>query len=136
MYVKLLFSSVSQPSLEVTLSRTGPLYAGTELTLICTVTLDPNVDTNPGIMGRWSYGGSSNETIQERVSVTGNSSAGYFAISPLVEGDSGTHSCTVAVRGQENVLQSASVTENITITVMGEYTLQLYICSLQISISP
>ena len=40
--------------MDVTLSHTAPLYAGTGLTLTCTVTLDPNVDNGERVMTEWS----------------------------------------------------------------------------------
>ena len=40
----LLIHPVPPPDVTVTLNSTPPLYAGTGLTLTCTVTLDPNVD--------------------------------------------------------------------------------------------
>ena len=41
---------VPQPGVDVTLSHTPPLYAGTGLTLTCSVTLDPNVDNSVRVM--------------------------------------------------------------------------------------
>ena len=40
--------------MDVTLIRSAPLYAGTSLTLTCTVTLDPNVNNNESVMTEWS----------------------------------------------------------------------------------
>ena len=41
---------VPQPGVDVTLSHTSPLYAGTGLTLTCSVTLDLNVDNSVRVM--------------------------------------------------------------------------------------
>ena len=46
MYLILFLPPVPQPGVAITLSHTAPLYAGTSLTLTCTVTLDPNVNNN------------------------------------------------------------------------------------------
>ena len=49
-----IFSPVPQPGVDVTLSRTAPLCAGTGLTLTFTMTLDPNVDNGESVMIEWS----------------------------------------------------------------------------------
>ena len=107
--------------MDVTLSHTAPLYAGTGLTLICTVTLDPNVDNNERVMTEWS--GLQN-IPEERYSVTDISGSGStytrnLIISPLAEWDDGTYTCTVTVTGGSNVRQ-ATASGSITVTVLGK----------------
>ena len=109
---------VPQPGVDVTLSHTAPLYAGTGLTLTCTVTLDPNVDNGERIMTDWG------DIPEERYSVTGASGSGStytdsLTISPLADQDDGTYTCTVTVTGGSNV-QHATTSDDITISVMGE----------------
>ena len=110
--------------MDVTLSRTAPLYAGTSLTLTCTVTLDPNVDNGEMVMFEWS---GLQDIPEERYSVTGTSGSGStytdsFNISPLADQDDGTYTCTVTITGGSNV-QQATARDNITITMMREDTL-------------
>ena len=110
--------------MDVTLSHTAPLYAGTGLTLTCTVTLDPNVDNGERVMTEWS--GLQN-IPEERYSVTGASGSGStytdsLTISPLADQDDGTYTCTVTVTGVANV-QLATASDDVTIIVMGACTL-------------
>ena len=107
--------------MDVTLSHTAPLYAGTGLTLTCTVTLDPNVDSGESVMTEWS---GLQDIPEERYSVTGASSSGStytdsFTISPLADQDDGTYTCTMTVTGGSNV-QQVTASDDVTITVMGE----------------
>ena len=110
--------------MDVTLSRTAPLYAGTGLTLTSTVTLDSNVDDGEMVMTEWS---GLQDIQEERYSVTGTSGSGItytdsLTISPLSDQDDGTYTCTVTITGGSNV-QPATARDNITITVMCEDTL-------------
>ena len=107
--------------MEVTLSHTGPLYAGTGLTLTCTVTLDSNVDSGESVQTSWS---GLQDIPEQRYSVTGASGSGgsytsSITISPLADQDDGTYTCTVTVTGGSNILQ-ATARDNITITVIGK----------------
>ena len=107
--------------MDVTLSHTAPLYAGTSLTLTCTVTLDPNVDNDEMVMFEWS---GLQDIPEEQYSVTGTSGSGgtytdSLNISPLADQNDGTYTCTVTISGGSNV-QQATATNNITITVMCE----------------
>ena len=109
--------------MDVTLSRSAPLYAGTSLTLTCTVTLDPNVNNNERVMTEWS---GPQSIPGDRYSVTpatresDSSYTGSLIISPLADqnGDD-TYTCTVTVIGGANV-QPATASDDVTITVLGE----------------
>ena len=110
--------------MEVTLSNTGTLYAGTSLTLTCTVTLDSNVDSGESVETSWS---GLQDIPEQRYSVTGASGSGgsyshSLTISPLADQDDGTYTCTVTVTGGSNVLQ-ATASDDIIITVMGKESL-------------
>ena len=105
----------------VTLNYTPPLYAGTGLTLTCTVTLDPNVDNGERVVTEWS---GPRDIAGDRYSVTGASGSGStyidrFTISPLADLDDGTYTCTVTVTGGSNV-QQITASDHVTITVMGK----------------
>ena len=118
MYTCRHFPLVPQPGVDAILSRTAPLYAGTSLTLTCTVTLDPNVDSNVTVTTQWS---GLQDLPEERYSVTGASCSGStytgsLTISPLADQDDGTYTCTVTVTGGSNV-QQATASSDVTITV-------------------
>ena len=107
--------------MEATANRTGPLYAGTGLTLTCTVTLDSNVDSGESVETSWS---GPRAIPGERYSVTDASGSGgsyidSLTISPLADQDDGTYTCTVTVTEGSNVLQATASNDTI-ITVMGE----------------
>ena len=113
----MLCSSVPQPYVDVTLNHTAPLYAGTGLTLTCTVTLNSYVDTSVNVTTEWS---GPQDIPNERNSITnasgsGRTYTGSLTINPLADQDDGTYTCTVTVTGGSNV-QLAS--NNVTITVM------------------
>ena len=115
-----LISSVPQPGVDVILNHTAPLYAGTGLTLTCTVTLDPNVDNGERIMTEWS---GLQDIPEKRYSVTGASGSGStytysLTISPLADQDDGTYTCVVTIAGGIDVHQ-ANASDDVTITVMG-----------------
>ena len=118
------FLPVPRPVVNVTLNHTAPLYAGTGLTLTCTVTLDPNVDNDERVMTEWS---GLQDIPEERYSVTGTSGSGStysdsLTISPLSDQDDGTYTCTVTVTGESDVQQATS-SNDVTITVVGENTI-------------
>ena len=98
----------------VTLNHTPPLYAGTGLTLTCTVTLDPNVDNGERVVTEWS---GPRDISGNRYSVTGDNS--NLTISPLADLDDGTYTCTIIVTGGSNV-QQANADYDVTVTVLGE----------------
>ena len=109
--------------MDVTLSRIAPLYAGTSLTLACTVTLDPNVNNNERVVTEWS-GLQSIPKGQYSVTPTMRGSAssytGSLIISSLADqNDNDTYTCTVTVTGGTNV-QPANNSDNVTITVLSK----------------
>ena len=53
-FICIALFSVPQPGVDVTLSHTARLYAGTGLTLTCTVTLDSHVDNGERVTTEWS----------------------------------------------------------------------------------
>ena len=112
---------VPHPNVDITPNHTAPLYAGTGVTLICTVILDPNVDNGERVMTEWS---GLQDIPEERYSVTGANDSGstytgILTISPLADQDDGTYTCTVTVTGGSNV-QQASASHDATINVMSE----------------
>ena len=104
--------------MSISLNRSAPLFAGTGLTISCTVALDSSVNNNEAVSTHWS---GQDHIPPERYSVTpamrgsDGSYTGTLTISPLAEGDDGTLSCTGNVTGGTES-QSAS---NTSITVAG-----------------
>ena len=119
----LFLPPVPQPGVVITLSHTPPLYAGTSLTLTCTVTLDPNVNNNERVVTEWK---GPRQIAGDRYSVTptmresASSYNGSLVISPLTDQDDGMYTCTVRVSGGANV-QSVTAHDAVTITVTGKY---------------
>ena len=105
----------------VTLNHTPPLYAGTGLTLTCTVTLDPNVNNGERVVTEWS---GPRDISGDRYSFTGASGYGStytdsLTISPLADLDDGTYTSTVTISGGSNV-QQVNASGEFTIAVMGK----------------
>ena len=105
--------------MDVILSRSAPLYAGTSLTLTCTVTLDPNVNNNERVVTEWS---GPQSIPGDRYSVTpamresDSSYTGSLTISPLAD-QNDTYTCTVTVTGGT---QSVTASDTVTITVLSK----------------
>ena len=114
-------TTVAQTSVVVSYNQTGPLFAGTTLTLTCTLSTNYGVET---VSTHWS--GLDHILPPERYSVTpamrgsDGSYTGTLTISPLAEGDDGTLSCTGTVTGGTES-QSDTDTAVINITRMFEY---------------
>ena len=108
--------------MDVTLSRSTPLYAGTDLTLECTVRLDSTVNSGEDVMTEWR---GLQGIPEEQYSVTGVSNHGSsythsLTISPLADHDDDTFiTCAVTVTGGSNV-QQGFATGGITLTVSGK----------------
>ena len=120
-FTYLLIHPVPPPDVTATLNYTSPLYAGTGLTLTCTVTLDPNVDNGERVVTEWS---GPRDISGDRYSVTGASGSGStytdsLTISPLADLDDGTYTCTVTVTGGSNV-QQVTASDDVNITVLGK----------------
>ena len=109
--------------MDVTLSRSAPLYAGTSLTLTCTVTLDSNVNNNERVVTEWSGPQSipgDRYSVTPAMRVSDSNYTGSLTISPLADqNDDDTYICTVTVTGGTNV-QPATNSDDVTITVFGE----------------
>ena len=111
----------------VSLSQNGPLYAGTSLTITCTVTLYSTVNNNELVSTNWT---GLDHVSLDRVSTTSvirviNSSyTSTLTISPLADQDDGTFTCTGTVTGGTRI-QSAS---NAVIDVIGMCWLLTIIC--------
>ena len=108
--------------MEVTANYSGVLYAGTGLTLTCTVTVDPTVDSNEDIMLVWN---GPRDIPGERYLIlmaaneSNDSYTSNLIISPLAEEhDEGDYTCTVTISGGNYVLESIA-SDNISINALG-----------------
>ena len=109
--------------MNITVSRTAPLYVGTDLTFTCTIALDQNVDNNEMIVIEWN---GLQGIPQERYSVTnasgsGNIYTGTLTISPLADQDDGVYTCMVTVTGGTNVQHTTASDAVDSITVMSKF---------------
>ena len=109
---------VPQPTVAVTVNNTGTLYAGTGLTLTCTVTLDSSVDNSEHVSIDWSRMPEERSTVSPAMRVSDSSSyTGSLTISPLADqDDDGTYTCTGTVTGGT----TADASDDVTITVIRE----------------
>ena len=112
---------VLQPDVDITLSRTAPLYTGGSLTLTCSVILDRNVDNGMRVVIEWSgprdISGDRYSTIVTNGSGTTYTSS--LTIRPLTDLDDGTYTCTVTITGASNT-QQTKANDTAEIIVMGE----------------
>ena len=116
-------STVPPPHVTVSANHTPPLYAGTGLTLTCTVSLNSSVDTDVSVSVTWT----GPRTIPgERYSVmeasgSGGTYTGSLTVSPLAEGqDDGQYTCSVTVSGSSSM---GAGSDSTTIDVNGNFLL-------------
>ena len=115
------FVSVPQPIVEVTVNYSGVYYAGTGLRLICTVTVDPTVDSNENVILAWSGPRDipGDRYLVMMINQSENIYTSTLIISPLAEEvDDGQYICTVTITGGGHVLKSTT-SDDIIITIMG-----------------
>ena len=112
-----------QTSVVVSYNQSGPLFAGTTLTLTCTLSTNYGVDNDEAVSTNWS--GLDHIMPADRYSITpamrgsDGSYTGTLTISPLAEGDDGKLSCIGTVTGGTES-QSDTNTAVIIITHMFE----------------
>ena len=117
--------AVPPPVVTVSLSQKGPLYAGTSLTITCTITLDSSVNNNELVSTDWT---GLDHLPLDRVSTTpvirviNGSYTSTLTISPLADQDDGTFTCTGTVSGGTHI-QSASNTHIDVISKFWPFTL-------------
>ena len=102
--------TVPAPDVVVTISNTTPLYAGSSLTLTCTVTLDPNVDNDETVTISWR---DPSDITGERFLITNATGSGgvytsNLTFTCLVHEDNGTYTCTGIVTGKNEQQVTAS----------------------------
>ena len=109
--------SVPPPDVEIISLRPEPLYAGTTLTLTCTMSVDASVNNKEKVVIEWNP---AQEQIGTTVRVSNSSYESSLTINPLAEEDSGIFVCMGIIIGGSS---SATDTSNISIQVIGEYSI-------------
>ena len=115
--------TVPIPDVVTTPSRTTPLYAGTSVTLTCTMTLHPNVDSGESVGMGWFVPSDlkRNQYSDNGLHTSGKIYTHNITISPLFIKHSGRYRCVVGVTGR-NVKQATS-SSAINITVMSKLSI-------------
>ena len=131
MYIKFcLFITVSLPKISITPNRTGVLYAGTSLTLTCSIQLNPAVNTSVMVTRMWRGPRSQTISNSNRVTVSNLVSRSAFLYEttiqfiPLSATDSGNYKCEATVTPDPQsqfVTMSARGSDTHKVTVQGEY---------------
>ena len=106
MYIQVItcvFLTVPPPTVSITPNRTGVLYAGTPLTLTCSIQLNPAVDTTVMVTRMWRGPGSQTVSNSSHVTVSNLVERGAFLYEttiqfvPLSTTDSGNYKCEATV---------------------------------------
>ena len=111
----ILLITVPAPDVIVTAAYTTPLYAGSSLTLTCTVTLDPNVDNNENVTTSWSdpSGITGEKFLVTATNGSGSTYISHLTITALADQDNGTYICTGLVTGENEQQVTASDSHTI-----------------------
>ena len=112
--------AVPPPDVAVSLSRTGPLYAGTDLTISCTVTLDQSVNNNETVSIHWNVEMGDHYLISDVKEVSENNYSSSLTISPLTDQDSNTYICDGTVSSKDRNVLSVSSIAVVTVSVEGK----------------
>ena len=113
----------------VSLNRTGPLYAGTDLTISCTVTLDQSVNNNETVSIHWNVEmGDRYTLINDVMNGSENSYSSSLIIGPLTDQDSNiTYICTGRITSSAVSVKTVSNSDDITLSVRGKLFFSLYV---------
>ena len=122
------YFAVPPPDVAVSLNRTGPLYAGTDLTISCTVTLDQSINNNETVSIHWSVEmGDRYTLINDLMKVSENSYSSSLTISPLTDQESETaYICTGTITSSNSNILSVSNSADVTLSVGGKCSLFLF----------
>jgi len=125
-----LFPIVPQPTVSITPNRTGVLYAGTPLTLTCSIQLNPAVDTTVMVTRMWRgprsqvVRNTSLVTVSCLVEQSDNLFETSIVFNPLRTSSGGSYNCGATVTPDPQsqfVIMSTASSDTHTITVQGEY---------------
>ena len=121
--------TVPQPTVSITPNHNGVLYAGTPLTLTCSIQLNPAVDTTVMATRMWRGPGSQVVSNSSRVTVSNLLKRLTFVyettieFDPLSTTDSGTYECEATVTPDPQsqfVIMSTAGSDTHTIIVQSE----------------
>ena len=124
-----LFLLVPPPTVAITREPTDTLYAGTTLTLTCSIELREQVDSPVSVTASWTGPGglalsNMRTNISEAVHVGGLMYESRAVISPLGNQtvDGGVYTCTamVTVTGNGEYIREAMNNNTINITITGD----------------
>ena len=124
----MFFLTVPQPTVSTTPNRTGDLYAGTPLTLTCSIQLNPAVDTTVMVTRMWRGPRSQTISNSSHVTVSNLVERGAFLykttiqFSPLSTTDSGNYECEATVipdPPSQFVIMSTTGSDTLTVIVKG-----------------
>ena len=133
MYIQVntcVFLTVPQPTIFITPNRTGVLYAGTPLTLTCSIQLNPAVDSTVMVVRVWRGPGSqvvsssSHVTVSNLVERSDNLYKTTIQFSPLSTSDGGNYDCEATVTPDPQsqfIIMSTAGSDTHPVTVQGEY---------------
>ena len=120
---------VPDPTVIITRTRSGTVYAGTELTLISDITFSDlgRVDVEISLTISWTTDSAvivnnSRTTVSGVSAGSGTSYTASLSFSPIATSDSGQFTATVTVRSAttSQYIQSVTATETEMVTVEGE----------------
>ena len=113
----LILLLVPRPNVTVSLNQSHPLYAGSSLTVSCTVAIDPHINNNDRVSIDWNVNNGDRYTITPDMKKPDGSYTSSLIISPAANTDDGkTFTCTGRVTGGTDVQQ----TKDITLRINGE----------------
>lgn len=119
--------AVPPPAVAVMADRDEPLYAGTNLTLICTVTFHDQVDFPTSIT--WTRNGQALSVLGNSRTITTTTAFNTTNVTALQfyplkdREDGGLYGCSVVIdpTGQSPFVEQLNVTETMNLTVLGEW---------------
>ena len=104
------YHAVPQPTVDV-LVPVSPFYAGTNLTLNCTIMVIEQVDTAVTVTITWTGPGDMELPDDERITVMQPSSfLSTLTLTPLDSGDNGDYTCEANVSADSSEFVSGSTT--------------------------
>ena len=121
--------TVPQPTVSITPNHSGVLYAGTPLTLTCSIQLNPAVDTTVMVTRMWRGPGSQVVSNSSRVTVSNVVERGVLLYETTIEfdllstTDSGNYECEATVTPDPQsqfVIMSTAGSDTHTIIVQSE----------------
>ena len=124
-----LFLTVPQPTVNITLNRTGDLYGGTPLTLTCSIQLNPAVDTTVMVTRMWRgprsqvVSDTSRVTVSNVVERSDNLYKTTIEFRSLSTSDGGNYDCEATVTPDPQsqfVIMSTRGSDMHSVTVQGE----------------